>query len=79
VAQDDRVRVDLTGIGTLDAVVDYLNPNFIGLRTADAMVRFFGRNAWGQPVGISVHHFGTGVDEKQLEQAWRTRLDGVYA
>jgi hypothetical protein len=92
VAQDDAVRVTLPGIEPLDAVVDYLTPDFIGLRTENGMYRFFGRNAFGGRVGIALHLFaGTGAsnsaggadvatgEAKKTEEAWQSWLNGVYA
>ncbi|MGW0821229.1 SRPBCC family protein [Streptomyces sp. NPDC002845] len=63
----------------LDAVVDFRNPYFIGLRTDSALIRFFGRNHWGGPVGISVHDFAPDADAKSNELAWRDWLNGVFA
>jgi hypothetical protein len=50
-----------TNIGVLeiDGVVDYDTPSFLGVRTEDALYRFFGRDAWGWPVGATWHGFGT--------------------
>jgi activator of Hsp90 ATPase-like protein len=79
VSQDDSVRVTLPGVEPVEAVVDYVHPNFIGLRTQDTMYRFFGRNAFGAPVGITVHHFGGEIDREKTEQAWREWLHGVFA
>jgi hypothetical protein len=62
-----------------EAVVDYHNPYFLGLRTDDALIRFFGRNHWGAPVGISVHDFAPGADAKVNEAAWQEWLNAVYA
>ncbi|MGW6362612.1 SRPBCC domain-containing protein, partial [Streptomyces sp. NPDC055092] len=64
---------------TLEAVLDYRNPYFIGLRTDDAMYRIFGRGRWGAPVGIVVHDFAPDADAAQDETAWRGWLDGVFA
>ena len=61
------------------AVVDYRNPYFIGLRTDDALIRFFGRNHWGAPVGISVHDFAPDADAKANGTAWQGWLDQVFA
>ena len=51
-------------------VVDYATPNFIGVRSADGLYRFFGRNAFGMPVGLSHHLFaaerGQGQDPAGL-------------
>ncbi len=74
-AEGDRVRV---AAHDLAAVVDYRNRWFLGLRTADAMYRFFGRDAFGQPVAVTVHHFGD-ADQKRTADAWQSWLDGVYA
>ena len=61
-----------------DAVLDYRNPYFIGLRTDNALIRFFGRNHWGAPVGISVHDFAPDADGKHNEVAWQGWLNGVF-
>ncbi|MFE7774923.1 SRPBCC domain-containing protein [Streptomyces sp. NPDC057445] len=73
------VRIDLPGTGTADAVVDYRNRYFVGLRTGDAMYRLFGRNHFGAPVGVSVHDFAPGADPAKTESAWRTRLEALFA
>lgn len=62
----------------LDAVLDFRNPYFIGLRTDDALLRFFGRNHWGHVVGMSVHDFAPGADAKGDEAAWQGWLKGVF-
>jgi hypothetical protein len=62
-----------------EAVVDYHDPYFIGLRTDDSLIRFFGRNHWGAPVGISVHDFAPGADAKANETAWQGWLNAVFA
>jgi len=76
VAEGDRARVSAPGLD--DVTVDYRNEYFLGLRTADAMYRFFGRDAFGAPVALTVHHFGD-IDQKQTEQSWQSWLDRVYA
>jgi uncharacterized protein YndB with AHSA1/START domain len=63
----------------LDAVLDFRDPYFIGLRTDSALIRFFGRNHWGAPVGISVHDFAPDADAKANELAWQNWLDGAFA
>ncbi|MFJ5528296.1 SRPBCC domain-containing protein [Streptomyces sp. NPDC093261] len=77
----EGASVSLRGPGGefLEAVVDFRNPYFIGLRTGGALIRFFGRNHWGAPVGISVHDFAPDADAKANELAWRRWLDEVYA
>ncbi|MET7904515.1 hypothetical protein [Streptomyces sp. NPDC005336] len=78
-AEGATVRVELPGAGPVDAVVDYRNPYFIGLRTDDAMYRLFGRNHSGAPVGVGVHDFAPGADAQRTGDAWRTWLGGLFA
>lgn len=77
-AAGDQVRFEVPGLGTVDGVVDYVSPNFADVRTADALYRFFGRNAFGYPVGVAQHAFG-GVDAEKAGQAWQSWLDDLYA
>jgi hypothetical protein len=67
------------GLDPIDGVIDYDTDAFLGVRTADALYRFYGRDAWGWPVGVSLHLFAGGVDEAATEQAWTEWLDGVFA
>jgi uncharacterized protein YndB with AHSA1/START domain len=76
VAEGDSVRLSSQG---LDGVVDYVSPNFLGVRTADGLYRFFGRNAFGMPVGMVVHLFTDGADADATKQQWQDWLNGVYA
>ncbi|WP_149822852.1 SRPBCC family protein [Streptomyces tailanensis] len=78
-AEGAKVRARGPAGRAFDAVVDYRNPYFIGLRTDTALIRFFGRNHWGYPVGISVHDFAPDADGKANETAWRGWLDGVFS
>lgn len=78
VAEGDRVRVTLPGIGEADGVVDYVNGTFLGVRTADALYRVYGRDAWGWPVGIALHLFGDVPDKAAVEQACSDWLQGVF-
>jgi hypothetical protein len=78
-AEGTRVRAEGPEGKPLDAVVDYRNPYFIGLRTDDALIRFFGRGHWGHPVGVSVHDFAPGADAEADEAAWKGWLNGVFS
>ncbi|MCM2576545.1 SRPBCC family protein [Streptomyces meridianus] len=78
-AQGDTVRVVLPGAGTQEAVVDYHAAHFTGLRTRDALYRFFGRNAFGAPVGVALHLFAEDADGTQAEESWQRWLDELYA
>jgi len=74
-----HVSLTIAGVGTVDAVVDYLDKNFVGLRTEDAMYRFFGRNAFGAVVGMTVHLFAPGADGEAAGTAWGAWLNGIYS
>ena len=75
----DEVHADLGEAGTLDGVVDYATPEFLGVRTDEGLYRFFGRNHFGGVVGMSAHLFAGGVDAAAREAALKAWLDGVYA
>jgi uncharacterized protein YndB with AHSA1/START domain len=79
VAVGDAVRIEPQGVEALDGVVDYVHANFLGIRTADSLYRFYGRNAFGMPVGMQIHAFGDGVDKDATQAAWQEWLNGVYA
>jgi hypothetical protein len=80
IAEGDTVRVTLPELDSLDdAVVDYLSPHFIGLRTADGLYRFLDGNPWGWPVRLSHHLFADNADQDKAEHAWRVWLDAVFA
>src|SRR5258708_4951918 len=75
----DAVHASLGDAGALDGVIDYATPEFLGVRTADGLYRFFGRNHYGSVVGMSAHLFVDGVDAAAREAALKAWLDGVYA
>jgi uncharacterized protein YndB with AHSA1/START domain len=75
----DAVHADLGGAGPLDGVLDYLTPEFIGVRTPDSLYRFFGRNHFGSVVGMSAHVFRDDVDPAAAEAALKSWLDSVYS
>jgi uncharacterized protein YndB with AHSA1/START domain len=78
-AEGAQVTLALPGLEPQDAVVDYVAPNFLGLRTDDALYRLFGRNAWGVPVGVSGHLFGQDADAARVRAAWEDLLNGAFA
>ncbi|WP_354699381.1 hypothetical protein DSM112329_05096 [Paraconexibacter sp. AEG42_29] len=75
----DRVQTSLGAAGPLDGVIDYVTPQFIGLRDDDGLWRFFGRNHFGGVVGMSAHVFRDDVDPVAAEAVLQEWLDGVYA
>jgi hypothetical protein len=72
------VHAQLGEAGTLDGVVDYVTPQFVGVRAADGLYRFFGRNHFGYPVGMSAHLFVADVDAAEREAQLKAWLDGLY-
>jgi hypothetical protein len=61
-------RIEVRGV---EGVVDYVTPNLLGVRTAGALYRFYGRNAFGWPIGVGRHHFAdVAADEEGAWQAW---------
>lgn len=73
-----RVRVQGPAGQTLDAVLDYRNTHFLGLRTDDALYRFFGRGRWGAPLGVSVHDFAPEADAVRNEIEWGDWLARIF-
>jgi uncharacterized protein YndB with AHSA1/START domain len=78
VSSGDQVSLQGPGPTPLAGIVDYLTPNFLGLRTADALYRFYGRGAFGWPVGIGHHLFADNADPETATHAWRAWLEEIY-
>jgi hypothetical protein len=53
--------------------------HFMGIRTDDVLYCFFGRNAFGAPVAITIHLFVDGAEPEQLEQSWQHYLETTLA
>ena len=74
---DAPVKAELGEIGTIDGSLDFLSPSFIGVRTADAILRFIwsfdGRSYLGH------HLFAEGVDRDEAERAWTAWLTRTFA
>jgi uncharacterized protein YndB with AHSA1/START domain len=78
-AVGDTVHAAMGAAGSLHGVIDYLTPQFIGVRDDDGLWRFFGRNHFGSVVGMSAHIFRDDVDAARAEGALKAWLDSVYA
>jgi hypothetical protein len=78
-AVGDRVRLTPAGLEPIEGVVDYATPHFLGLRSQDALYRFYGRDAWGMPVGLAHHLFANSAEETADTRAWSAWLDDVFA
>jgi uncharacterized protein YndB with AHSA1/START domain len=78
-AEGDSVQLAPQGLEPIEGVIDYMRPNFIGVRSANALYRFFGRNAFGAPVGMSIHSFADGVEPEKTKQNWQQWLHTALA
>ncbi len=78
VVAGDRVRLTPAGLAPIDGVVDYATGPFVGVRSADALYRVYGRDRWGYPVSVAHHLFGDGVDQAASERAWSDWMAGVF-
>jgi hypothetical protein len=74
VVAGDPVRLTPGGLEPIEGVVDYATDRFLGVRGANALYRFYGRDAWGWPVGVAHHLFGDGAGER----AWADFVAGVF-
>ncbi|GIG23209.1 hypothetical protein Cch01nite_39330 [Cellulomonas chitinilytica] len=84
-------RLGLAGLGEGDVTVttlvhrvervdvDYVRPHFVGLRTDHSLIRLFGRNAFGSPVGVAIHDFAEGADAETTTARWTEWLEHVYS
>ncbi|MGW4562394.1 SRPBCC family protein [Streptomyces sp. NPDC004561] len=61
--------------GPRDAVVDFLSGDFLGLRTADGLYRFFNGHTWNWPIWLGHHMFTGAIDEKQTTEEWKAWLE----
>ncbi|HEV7948520.1 MAG TPA: SRPBCC domain-containing protein, partial [Glaciihabitans sp.] len=75
---DDSVQVTIGDSASFVATIDYISPNFIGLRTETALYRVFGRNAFGATVGLTIHVFDPADDAVAASAKWQAWLDGLY-
>jgi hypothetical protein len=69
-AAGDHVRLE----PGLEGTIDYATPAFLGVRTADGLIRVYGRDAWGGPVGVTLHLFAPDADAAEAERTWSTLL-----
>ncbi|HEY8735538.1 MAG TPA: hypothetical protein VIO62_00685 [Candidatus Dormibacteraeota bacterium] len=74
ISSGSQVRIELAGVGPLEGVVDYVSPNFLGLRTADSLIRLYGRAVIGMTVAVGQHAFAQQVDADKIAVAWQTWL-----
>jgi hypothetical protein len=71
------VQLTPENLPPIDGVVDYVQGDFLGVRTDDAMYRFIRGYAGGAVLG---HHlFAEGIDRESAEQEWQDWLTKVMA
>lgn len=75
----DAVRLEPAGLPAIEGTVDYLTPMFLGVRTPDALIRVYGRDVWGWPVGVALHLFAADADAARAERDWSSWLNAAEA
>jgi hypothetical protein len=83
----EKRDLNLPGLGLVEATVDYSTPYFLGLRSEAALVRVFGRNLFGDRVGLTLHDFSLALADDaaraarsaELAAAWDEHLAALYA
>ncbi|MFC4498119.1 MULTISPECIES: SRPBCC family protein [Streptomyces] len=61
----------------VEAVVDRDDPGFLGLRTADALYRFFDGSPWNWPLWLGHHLYAPDTDPEDATRAWDSWLAEV--
>ena len=70
------VSADLEGLPAIDGVVDYVSPDFLGVRTPDALYRFI--HGFDGTIVLG-HHIFAPVDQKATERAWQSWVEAAFA
>jgi uncharacterized protein YndB with AHSA1/START domain len=63
--------------GTVEATVDFRDTDFLGLRTDDALYRFYDGGSWDWPVRLGHHLFAPDADADHATRAWDAWLAEV--
>jgi hypothetical protein len=71
------IRVELVDADPAEGVIDFVSPDFVGLRTPDALIRFHGRSALGLTVAVSQHAYTRDIDAERTRMAWESWLAGA--
>jgi uncharacterized protein YndB with AHSA1/START domain len=72
----DPVHAVLDGPGSIDGVVDYLTPEFLGVRTSTGLYRFL--HTPGGVTMVEHHEFSSSPNGHRSAEAWRTWLASVF-
>jgi uncharacterized protein YndB with AHSA1/START domain len=78
VSRGDRVRLAPAGPAPIEGVVDYVSPDYLGVRTSDALYRFHRRAALGLPVAVGHHVYTAQVDPDEAAKSWQAWLDALF-
>ncbi|WP_394937979.1 SRPBCC domain-containing protein [Psychromicrobium sp. YIM B11713] len=70
----EAVSFTVPGKGEVSGVLDYSTEHFAGIRTEQALYRFFGRDAFGSVVGLAIHQF----KGETAEASWQDWLNSLY-
>jgi hypothetical protein len=76
VAEGDRARFNAEGLPPFEGVVDYVSPEFLGVRTPDGLYRFI--HGFDGTVVLG-HHIYADVDQQETERAWQAWVDRAFA
>lgn len=76
VAEGDTVRLAPRGLAPIDGVIDFVNSDFLGVRTPDALYRFV--CAMGM-AGFGHHLFAADVDTERAAHDWHAWLTAALA
>jgi hypothetical protein len=65
------------GLEPFQGIVDYVDDDFLGVRSPDALYRFI--HGFMGTVVIGHHLFSADLDSEKTETAWQTWLSGLFA
>jgi hypothetical protein len=74
-AAGDAVRLQAAGLPAIEGTLDYLTPEFLGVRADDLLFRVYGRDRWGDPATVALHLFDPAADAAGLARGWREWLE----
>jgi uncharacterized protein YndB with AHSA1/START domain len=75
----DQVVLTPEGFPELSGEVDWTSRDFLGVRTADGIYRFFHVSAFGGWTGLGHHLFAEGLGQSETERAWERWLTGAMS
>ena len=76
VSTGDRVRLTPEGLAPIEGVVDYVFPEFLGVRGSDGLYRFQGGS---HQLGVGHHLFAADVNGEEAAAAWQAWLSRVLS